>query len=74
MSYSLGSAVERSHRIDAEEFWGRRTFTTFDEAVVGLGHWEHEYNHRRYSMALGGETPRERLTTKLAAGPSAAAA
>jgi len=26
-----------------------------------LGGWEHEYNHRRLHLALGGKTPAERL-------------
>ena len=32
--------VERSHRIDAEEFWGRRNFAGFGEAAAALQGWE----------------------------------
>lgn len=53
--------VERSHRIDQEEFWGRRRFDDFDAAAVGLRAWEAHYNHERFSMALQGRTPAEKL-------------
>jgi transposase InsO family protein len=62
--------VERSHRIDNEEFWGRHDFSTHEEAWAALGGWEHQYNHLRFSMALGGQTPVERLAARL--GPVAA--
>ncbi len=57
--------VERSHRIDNEEFWSRRDFSTHEEAWEALAGWEAEYNYRRFSMALGGQTPVERLTSRL---------
>ena len=53
--------VERSHRIDQEEFWGRRRFDDFDAAAVGLRAWETHYNHERFSLALQGRTPAEKL-------------
>lgn len=53
--------VERSHRIDQEEFWGRHRFHDFDEAAVGLGAWERRYNYERFSLALQGRTPAEKL-------------
>jgi transposase InsO family protein len=59
--------VERSHRIDAEEFWGRNTFETFVDAELALRDWEHVYNEVRFSMALKGRTPAEKLATVLAA-------
>jgi transposase InsO family protein len=54
--------VERSHRIDNEEFWGRQEFATVLEAEHGLAHWERHYNTERFSMALHGRTPMERLS------------
>lgn len=60
--------VERSHRIDDEEFWQRESFTSFDEATVGLEAWERRYNHERFSMVLRGHTPAEILAAKLSAG------
>ncbi len=59
--------VERSHRIDQEEFWGRERFADFDAAAVGLRAWETRYNHERLSLALQGRTPAEKLATLLPA-------
>jgi len=53
--------VERSHRIDQEEFWGRHRFTDFDEATSALRAWERRYNYERFSLALQGRTPAEKL-------------
>jgi transposase InsO family protein len=57
--------VERSHRIDDEEFWQRHSFVSYDDAAVALVSWEHRYNHERFSMALHGHTPGEVLAAKL---------
>ena len=48
--------VERSYRIDDEEFWQRQSFASFDDATVGLEAWERRYNHERFSIALRGYT------------------
>jgi transposase-like protein len=48
--------VERSHRIDAEKFWSRHDFESFDEAPVALQGWHEVYNRFRFSMALHGKT------------------
>jgi len=53
--------VERSHRIDQEEFWGRYTGTDFAAATQELARWQHHYNHERFSMAFKGATPMEKL-------------
>lgn len=53
--------VERSHRIDHEEFWSRHQFETVDGAAQALETWERTYNVQRFSLALGGETPAEKL-------------
>lgn len=58
--------VERSHRIDNEEFWGRQSFLDFDAAAGALQRWEHTYNVERFSLALHGETPAEKLARRLA--------
>jgi len=55
--------VERSHRVDEEEFWTRHTFRAFDPAATALLEWQHTYNHDRFSMALNGLTPAEKLAT-----------
>lgn len=49
--------VERRHRTDEEEFYRRVTFRTRRELVHKLRAWEHEYNHRRLHLALGGKNP-----------------
>jgi transposase InsO family protein len=55
--------VERSHRVDDEEFWTRQSFTAFDPAATALLHWQHSYNHDRFSMAVNGLPPAEKLAT-----------
>jgi transposase InsO family protein len=57
--------VERSHRVDNEEFWRRHQFATFEAASTALRAWERTYDVDRVSMALGGETPAEKLTRLL---------
>ena len=52
--------MERSHRIDQEEFWGRQRFADF-EAAAALRGWETRYNYERFSLALRGRTPAEKL-------------
>jgi transposase InsO family protein len=53
--------VERSHRIDNEEFWRREAPSHFGTAVPALQAWERRYNFERFSVALHGETPAEKL-------------
>lgn len=53
--------VERRHRIDQEACWSRRQFETFPEADVAIQGWERTYNVDRFSVALHGETPAEKL-------------
>jgi transposase InsO family protein len=65
--------VERSHRIDSEEFWNRQRFSTRAEAEEGLRDWERRYNHERFSLALAGRTPAEKLASLLSSTLSAAA-
>jgi transposase InsO family protein len=58
--------VERSHRIDEEEFWSQYSGQDFTDATRELANWAHRYNHERFSMALAGRTPMEKLTAMLA--------
>ena len=53
--------VERSHRIDHEEFWSRQRFADFEAATAALHQWETRYNYERLSLALKGQTPAEKL-------------
>src|ERR1700760_4771835 len=65
----LNGKVERSHRIDAEEF-----YRLLDGVVIGdlgafndkLKEWEDYYNYHRPHGGLAGQTPYERLLQKTA--------
>ncbi len=54
----------------SEEFWGRHTFDDFNAAATALRGWKRTYNYERFSLALQGRTPAEKLAGVL---PSAAA-
>ncbi|SED92699.1 helix-turn-helix domain-containing protein [Streptomyces sp. TLI_105] len=59
--------VERSHRIDAEEFYRMLDGILIDDTGVfndKLRKWEDYYNYHRPHGALGGQTPYERLKQK----------
>ena len=63
----LNGKVERSHRIDAEEFYRLLNGVVIDDSEVfnkKLQEWEHFYNYARPHGALGGQTPYERLRQK----------
>jgi hypothetical protein len=60
-AHNIGK-VERSHRIDEEEFWGRYDGDDFDATGDALAPWERRYDHERVSMALQGRTLMEKLT------------
>jgi transposase InsO family protein len=60
----LNGKVERSHRIDADEFYRMLEGVVVDDAKVfnaKLQEWEHFYNFDRPHGGLGGQTPYERL-------------
>jgi hypothetical protein len=54
-----------SHRIDNEEFWGQQCFLDFEAAAAALPHWERTDNVDRFSLALHGDTPAEKLARRL---------
>ena len=63
----LNGKVERSHRIDAEEFYRLLDGTLIDDAKIfndKLREWEDYYNYHRPHGALDGQTPYERLRAK----------
>ena len=63
----LNGKVERSHRIDAEEFYRLLDGAVIDDAKVfndKLQEWEDYYNYHRPHGGLGGQTPYERLRQK----------
>jgi transposase InsO family protein len=60
----LNGKVERSHRIDDEEFYRLLAGEVIDDAKhfnTKLHEWERFYNFARPHGALGGQTPYERL-------------
>ena len=63
----LNGKVERSHRIDAEEFYRMLEGVVIDDTGVfnvRLKEWEDFYNFHRPHGALDGQTPYERLREK----------
>jgi transposase InsO family protein len=59
--------VERSHRIDAEEFYRLLEGVVIDESKPfddKLREWEDYYNYHRPHGGLGGQTTYERLLQK----------
>ena len=63
----LNGKVERSHRIDAEEFYRLLSGAVIDDAGVfndKLQQWEDYYNYQRPHGGLDGQTPYERLLQK----------
>jgi len=60
--------VERSHRIDDEEFYTMLDGIVIDDAGLfneKLKEWEDFYNYSRPHVSLNGQTPYERLREKM---------
>ena len=63
----LNGKVERSHRIDSEEFYRLLDGVVVDDTELFAGklrEWEDFYNFHRPRGGLGGQTPNERLRQK----------
>ena len=64
----LNGKVERSHRIDAEEFYAlldeSRHRRRQSSSTTNSEKWEHYYNYHRPHGGLNGQTPYERLRQK----------
>jgi transposase InsO family protein len=66
----LNGKVERSHRIDTDEFYRLLDDVVLDDArlfTTKLQEWEDFYNFDRPHGGLGGQTPYERLRQKTGA-------
>jgi transposase InsO family protein len=64
-SPQLNGKVERSHRIDQEEFYQLLSYTDDVDLNKKLDSWEQFYNFDRPHGAFEGETPYERLRSLL---------
>ena len=65
----LNGKVERSHRIDGEEFYRLLDGVVIDDTKLfnaKLKEWEDFYNYSRPHGSLGGQTPYEKLRQKTA--------
>jgi len=68
----LTGKVQRSHRIDAEEFYRLLDGVVEDDTGLfndKLREWEDYYNYHRPHGGLGGQTPYKRLLQKTQAQP-----
>lgn len=64
----LNGKVERSHRIDDDEFYKMLEGVLIDDTDLfneKLKEWESFYNYNRPHGALGGQTPYERFREKI---------
>ena len=71
----LNGKVERSHRIDAEEFYRLLDGVVIDDTKSfddKLREWEDYYNYHRPHGGLSGQTPYERLRQKTQTAPAQA--
>jgi transposase InsO family protein len=70
----LNGKVERSHRVDDQEFYQLLDADGITDDIhlfnAKLREWEDYYNYHRPHGALGGQTPYERLLAKTKAGAS----
>ena len=60
--------VERSHRIDQEEFWGRQRFQDF-EAAAALRGWENRYHYGSPWRSRAAPRPRNLQISSHRGGP-----
>jgi transposase InsO family protein len=63
----LNGKVERSHRIDGEEFYRQLKGVLIDDTALfndKLHEWQDFYNYHRPHGSLGGQTPTKRLRQK----------
>ncbi len=61
----LNGKVERSHRIDDEEFYWKANLSGFEAFQEDLTRWIYSYNHHRPHSALGHMSPMQKLVKRL---------
>lgn len=60
----LNGKVERSHRVDADYFYGRAPTTSIETFNRSLRQWINHYNHARPHGGIGYMTPMEKLAER----------
>lgn len=61
----LNGKVERSHRIDADYFYGRAPTSSLQKFNRALGRWIRQYNIHRPHGGIGYRTPAEKLRERI---------
>jgi transposase InsO family protein len=61
----INGKVERSHRIDEEEFYRLKTYSSLKELQTAFAQWIHYYNHKRPHGGINKMTPIQKLNLKL---------
>lgn len=61
----LNGKVERSHRIDEEEFYRLRSYKSLKEIKVAFKKWISDYNHKRPHGGINKMTPAQKIKLKL---------
>ena len=61
----INGKVERSHRIDEEEFYRLKTYTSLKELQLAFNQWILYYNHKRPHGGIDKMTPIQKLNLKL---------
>lgn len=61
----INGKVERSHRIDEEEFYRLITYSSLNELQLAFNQWISYYNHKRPHAGINKMTPIQKLNLKL---------
>jgi transposase InsO family protein len=61
----LNGKVERSHRIDEEEFYRLRSYKSLKKIKVAFKKWISDYNHKRPHGGINKMTPAQKIKLKL---------
>jgi len=61
----INGKVERSHRIDEEEFYRLKTYKSLEKIQTSFQTWIYNYNHKRPHSGINKMTPSQKLNLKL---------
>jgi transposase InsO family protein len=62
--WELNGKVERSHRIDEEEFYRLKSYKSLKEIQITFKQWVFNYNHKRPHGGINKMTPMQKLKSK----------